>query len=110
MFSPILRKVALVAGSEPFAQADQQKQRTDTPGDAEHGEKRTQLMRPEGAENLRENVDHHLHGITGGASLAVSVLGLQVRCCWTPVFASAASDSVLAVYGRAAAALSSSIA
>ena len=59
----ILRKTALVTASEAFAQADQQQQGTDTPGDAEHGEERTQLVRPEGAENLRENVDHHLHGV-----------------------------------------------
>jgi hypothetical protein len=58
----VLRKVALVAGSEALAQADQQEQGTDSPGDAEHGEERTQLVRPEGAENLRENVEHHLHG------------------------------------------------
>ena len=62
MFSPYLRKAALVAGSEAFAEADQQEQGTDPPGDAEHGEERTQFVRPEGAENLRENVEHHLHG------------------------------------------------
>src|ERR1022692_2897965 len=57
-----IREVALVAGAEALAEADQQEERADTPGDAEHGEERTQLVRPEGAENLRENVEHHLHG------------------------------------------------
>src|SRR5258708_6127836 len=71
----VLRKAALVAGSETLAEADQQEQGTDTPGDAEHGEERTQLMRPEGAENLREDVDHHLHWglITRDASLQFPV-------------------------------------
>jgi len=58
----VLREVALVTGSETLAEADQQEQRTDTPGDPEHGEERTQLVRPEGAENLREHIDHRLHG------------------------------------------------
>src|SRR4029077_14844131 len=59
----VLRKTALVAGSEALPEADQQEQGTDPPGDAEHGEERTQFVRPEGGENLREDVDHHLHGV-----------------------------------------------
>src|ERR1019366_2601802 len=58
-----IREVALVAGAEALAEADQQEERADSPGNAEHGEERTQLVRPEGAENLRENVEHHLHGV-----------------------------------------------
>ena len=46
MFSPYSRKPALVTGSEAFAQSHQQKQRAHSPGDSEHGEKRTQLVRP----------------------------------------------------------------
>ena len=41
-----------IAGTESFAQADQQQQGTDAPGDAEHGEERAQFVRPEGAEGL----------------------------------------------------------
>ncbi len=52
-----LGEVALVAGAEAFAEADEEQKRTDSPGDAEHGEKGTQLVRPKGAENLREDVD-----------------------------------------------------
>jgi hypothetical protein len=59
----VLQEVAFVAGPETFAEADQQEQGTDAPGDAEHGEERAQFVRPEGAENLRENVEHHLHGM-----------------------------------------------
>src|ERR1022692_4593856 len=58
-----IREVALVAGAKALAEADQQEERADSPGNAEHGEERTQLVRPEGAENLRENVEHHLHGV-----------------------------------------------
>ena len=58
----VLGKAALVSAAEAFAKADQQKQGTDSPGDAEHGKKRAQFVRPEGAKDLRENVEHHLHG------------------------------------------------
>ena len=46
----------LVAGAEPFAQADQQQQRSDSPCNAKHRQERTELMRPEGAEDLREDI------------------------------------------------------
>src|SRR5664279_107172 len=60
---PNLREIALVASSEALAEANQEEQGTYTPGDAEHGEERPQFVRPEGAENLRENVNHHLHRV-----------------------------------------------
>src|SRR5258708_30160275 len=71
----VLRKAALIAGSEALAEADQQNQGTDSPGDAEHGEERTQFVRPEGAENLRQDFDHHLHRVASGPWL--SALGSQ---------------------------------
>src|SRR5208282_2283921 len=58
----VLRKVALVTGSEALPEPDQQEQRTDAPGDAEHGEKRAQFVRPQRGKNLRDNVELHPHG------------------------------------------------
>ena len=57
----VFRQVALVPSAEALAQPDQQQQGTDTPGDAKHGEERTQFVRPEGSKNLCENIEHHLH-------------------------------------------------
>src|ERR1035441_4118067 len=58
-----IREVALVAGAEALADADQQEERADSPGNPEPGEERGELVRPEGAENLRENVERYWHGV-----------------------------------------------
>jgi hypothetical protein len=41
---------------------EQKKKRSDAPGDAEHGEERAQLVGPEGAEGLAENLKKDTHG------------------------------------------------
>ncbi len=56
-----LGQLALVAGAEAFAHTYQKQQRSHTPGDAEHGEERTQLVCPQAAEDLREDVQNHPH-------------------------------------------------
>ena len=61
MFSPNSASVALVSRTEAFAQTDQQQQRSDSPGNAEHGEERAQLVGPQGAEDLRQDVQDHPH-------------------------------------------------
>ena len=58
---PVFGQPALVSRAEPFAQADQQQQRSHTPGHAEHGEERAQLVGPQSAEDLREDVQDHPH-------------------------------------------------
>jgi len=50
-----------VAGAEAFPQADQQEQGTDSPGDSEHGQKRAQLVRPQGTKGLAEDVEDQAH-------------------------------------------------
>lgn len=54
-------EISLAAGAETFTEANEKQERTDSPGDSEHGEERTQFMRPEGAEDLRDYVDDELH-------------------------------------------------
>src|SRR5215469_4780045 len=56
-----LGQFALVAGAEAFAHADQEEQGSHAPGDAEHGEEGTKLVRPEVAEDLGKDVGHRPH-------------------------------------------------
>ncbi len=56
-----LGELALIAGAEAFAEADEQEQRAHAPGDAEHGEEGAQLVRPERAEGLSQKVAQNLH-------------------------------------------------
>ncbi len=58
----VLRQLAFVARAETFSQAHQQKQGSHAPRDTEHGKERAQFVRPERAEDLREDVQNHSHG------------------------------------------------
>ncbi len=56
-----LSQLLVLAFAEAFAQAHEHKQREDTPGDAEHGEKAAQLVGHDGAEDLPERVRKAAH-------------------------------------------------
>ena len=49
-------EVAVLAGAEALAEADQDEERTDSPGNAEHGQEGAQLVGHHGAEDLTERV------------------------------------------------------
>src|SRR5271170_7856977 len=51
----------MISGAEAFADRDQQQHRSHAPGNAEHGEKGAQLVRPDGAEDLPESIAQTLH-------------------------------------------------
>ena len=55
------REFACLPAAEAFAQADQKKQRAHTPGDAEHGQKRAQLVRPQRGQRLPHDVEEGSH-------------------------------------------------
>ena len=57
-----LGELALLAGAEAFAHGDEQQHGADTPGDAEHGEERAELVGADGQKNLSESVAEALHG------------------------------------------------
>ena len=96
----VLRKTALVAGSEALAEADQQQQGADTPGDAEHGEERAEFVRPEGAENLRENVDHRLHGVDNSRCWLLALSGRLFTTRFWPLLLPAFTSLVLSIASR----------
>ena len=50
-------EAALLAGAKAFAEADEQEERGDSPGDAEHGEERPELVGPDGLEDLHEDLE-----------------------------------------------------
>ena len=52
-------QLAAIAGAKALAQSHQQQQRSHAPGDAEHREERTQLVRPQRAQHLAENLKKH---------------------------------------------------
>jgi hypothetical protein len=54
-------QVAPLATAKAFAQTDQNEQRTDSPGNAEHGEEGAQLVGHHGPEDFTENVAKTLH-------------------------------------------------
>ena len=56
-------KLLAVAGAEPFPETHQQQQGTNSPRNPEHGEKRAQFMRPEGAKGLPDNIENEAHAI-----------------------------------------------
>src|SRR5581483_5177965 len=70
-----------VAGAEAFADAHQQEERADAPGDAKHGEEGTQLVRPESAQGLPADVQQHAHESPPNGRLAVPAVPLTVH--WT---------------------------
>jgi len=47
--------------AEALSQTDQQQQRTNAPSDAEHGQERAQLMRPESPEGLPDDIEDKAH-------------------------------------------------
>src|SRR5579872_1265686 len=49
--------IFLLAAAEAFAETNQQKQRADAPCNAKHGEKRTQLVRPQRGQRLPDDID-----------------------------------------------------
>ena len=51
-------QLLLVAAAKAFSHPNQEQQRPDAPRNAEHGEERTQLMRPQGAHGLPEDVEN----------------------------------------------------
>ena len=51
-----LGKLLVLPAAEALAEAHQHQQRTDTPGNAEHGEKAAQLVGHDGAKDLAERV------------------------------------------------------
>ena len=61
VLAEILQLLGLAA-AKALAQADQQEQRSDAPGDAEHGEKRAQFVGPEGGQRLAHDFEEHPHG------------------------------------------------
>ena len=70
----MIGQILLLAGAEALAQANQQQQRTHSPGDAEHGEKGAQLVRPQGAQHFREHVEGASHLAIGHPLSAFSRL------------------------------------
>jgi len=58
-----------LTAAEALTQADKQEQRSDAPGDAEHGEKRAQFVGPQGGQRLANDFDEHPHGWSRGAAL-----------------------------------------
>ena len=52
-----------LSAAEALAQPNQQKQRSDAPGDAEHGKKRAQFVGPERSQRLPNDFDEHPHGL-----------------------------------------------
>jgi hypothetical protein len=56
-----LGQFALIAGAEALAYPNQEQQRSHAPGNAEHGEERAQLVRPQVADDLREDVEYGSH-------------------------------------------------
>ena len=50
------RHVAVLAGAEALAQAHENEQRTDSPGDSKHGQEAAQLVGQDGAKDLTEGV------------------------------------------------------
>jgi hypothetical protein len=60
VLAEILQLLRLPA-AEALAQADQQEQRSDAPGNAEHGKKRAQLVGPERGQRLANDFDEHPH-------------------------------------------------
>ena len=59
-------QLLLLPAAEALAQADQQQQRSDSPGNAEHGEKRAQLVGPQRGQRLANDFDEHPHNVVGG--------------------------------------------
>ena len=62
VLAEILQLLRLPA-AEALAQPDQQEQRSDAPGNAEHGEERAELVGPEGGQRLANDFDEHPHGL-----------------------------------------------
>ena len=58
-------EAAALAGAEAFAEADEQEQRGDSPGDAEHGEEGAQLVGRDRLVDLVEDVEESAHSFAG---------------------------------------------
>ena len=61
-------QLAAISRAKALAQAHQQQQRTHAPGNAKHGEKRAQLVRPKHPQHLAENINKHSHCKTGSSA------------------------------------------
>ena len=60
----VLAKVAQLlrlTAAEAFSHTNQQEERSDAPGNAEHGKKRAELVGPEGGQGLANDFDQHPH-------------------------------------------------
>src|SRR5271157_5597489 len=60
VLAEILQLLRLPA-AEALAQTNQQEQRSHAPGNAEHGEKRAELVGPERSQRLANDFDQHPH-------------------------------------------------
>ena len=56
-----LGEVLILAAAKALPEAHKQQQRPNAPGNAEHGQKRAQLVRPQCGERLPNDVDEHSH-------------------------------------------------
>src|SRR6266700_4322521 len=56
-----LFQVLFLPAAKALAESHQKQQRTHSPGDAKHGEKRAQLVRPQGGQRLADNIEEELH-------------------------------------------------
>src|SRR5579862_8228833 len=74
---PELRQFPLIARSKAFADPHQEQERSHSPGNAEHSQKRAQLVRPEIAKDLREDVQDGPHHRPTKSELTVI---LPLRC------------------------------
>jgi hypothetical protein len=52
-----LRHIPILAAAKTFSEADEKKQRPHAPGNSEHSEKRAQLVRPQRAQRLPDDID-----------------------------------------------------
>src|SRR5258708_34041575 len=56
-----LFQVLFLPAAKTLAESHQKQQRTDSPGDPKHGEKRAQLVRPQCGQRLTDDIEEELH-------------------------------------------------
>src|ERR1019366_724848 len=78
VLAKILQLLGLAA-AKALAQADQQEQRPDAPGNAEHGKKRAQFVGPEGGERLAHDFDVHPHELVHEVWFTASRLACEAE-------------------------------
>src|SRR5262249_22187130 len=73
-----LIELLLIPRAESLAQPHQQQQRPDPPGDSEHGQERAQLVSPQRAQGLCEDLKNKPHGLTS-ATTVHPIIPVQAR-------------------------------